>query len=120
MQVEAEEEVIVKAKVVAVLEIKILDSISQMTRSNNSHTEVVEEANLKAGGAKEDVVIGADKNLDQILETVIIVANQAIGLENVERRKVTPGMEDYNRIIMHPQASRLKIGMNIYLLCSTC
>ncbi len=89
MQVEAEEEVVVKAKVVAGLEIRILDSISQMTHSNNSHTEVVEEASLKAGGAKEDVAIGTDNNLDQILETVIIVANQAIGPENVERRKVT-------------------------------
>ncbi len=79
----------VKAKVVAVLEIKILDSISQMTHNNNSHIEVVEEASLKAGGAKKDVLIGTDKNLDQILETVIIVANQVIGPENVERRKVT-------------------------------
>ncbi len=78
----------IKAKVVAVLEIKILDSNSQMTH-NNSHTKVVEEASLKAGGAKEDVAIGTDNNLDQILETVIIVANQAIGPENVERRKVT-------------------------------
>jgi len=42
---------------------------------NNSHTEVVEEANLKAEGAKEDVAIGTNNNLDQILETVIIVAN---------------------------------------------
>jgi len=79
----------VKAKVVAILEIRILDSNNQMTHSNNSHTEVVEEANLKAGGAKEDVVIGTNNNLDQILESVIIVANQAIGPENVERRKVT-------------------------------
>ncbi len=79
----------VKAKVVAVLEIRILDNNSQMTHSNNSHTEVVEEANLKVGGAKEDVAIGTDNNLDQILETVIIVANQAIGPKNVERRKVT-------------------------------
>jgi hypothetical protein len=46
-----------------------------MTHNNNSHTEVVEEASLKAGGAKEDVAIGTDNNLDQILETVIIVAN---------------------------------------------
>jgi len=60
-----------------------------MTHNNNSHTEVVEEASLKVGGAKEDVVIGTDNNLDQILETVIIVANQAIRPENVERRKVT-------------------------------
>jgi len=60
-----------------------------MTHNNNNHTEVVEEANLKAGGAKEDVAIGTDNNLDQILKTVIIVANQAIGPENVERRKVT-------------------------------
>jgi hypothetical protein len=89
IQVEAEEEVMVKAKVVAALEIKFLDSISQMTHSNNSHTEVVEEASLKAGGAKEDVAIGTNKNLDQILKTVIIVANQAIGPKNVERRKVT-------------------------------
>jgi hypothetical protein len=89
MEVEAEEEVVVKAKVVADLEIRILDNIIQMTHSNNSHTEVVEEASLKAGGAKEDVAIGTDKNLDQILETVIIVANQAIGPENVERTKVT-------------------------------
>ncbi len=79
----------VKAKVVAILEIRILDSNNQMTHSNNSHTEVVEEANLKAGGAKEDAVIGTNNNLDQILESVIIVANQAIGPENVERRKVT-------------------------------
>ncbi len=48
----------VEAKVVAVLEIRILDNNSQMTHSNNSHTEVVEEASLKAGGAKEDVAIG--------------------------------------------------------------
>jgi len=80
---------VVKAKVVAVLEIRSLDSNSQMTHSNNSHTEVVEEASLKAGGAKEDVAIGTDNNLDQILETVIIVANQAIGPKNVERSKVT-------------------------------
>jgi hypothetical protein len=60
-----------------------------MIHNNNNHTEVVEEASLKAGGAKEDVAIGTDNNLDQILETVIIVANQAIGPENVERRKVT-------------------------------
>ncbi len=89
IQVEAKEEVVVKAKVVAVLEIKILDSNNHMIHSNNSHTEVVEEASLKARGAKEDVVIGTDNNLDQILETVIIVANQAIGPKNVERRKVT-------------------------------
>jgi hypothetical protein len=80
---------VVKAKVVAVLEIRVLDNNSQMTHSNNSHTEVVEEVSLKAGGAKEDVAIGTDNNLDQILETVIIVANQAIGPENVEKRKVT-------------------------------
>jgi uncharacterized protein (UPF0333 family) len=80
---------VVEAKEVAVLEIRFLDFISQMTHSNNSHTEEVEEASLKAGGAKEDVAIGTDNNLDQILETVIIVANQAIGLENVKRRKVT-------------------------------
>ncbi len=79
----------VKAKVVAVLEIKVLDSNSLMTHSNNSHTEVVEEVSLKARGAEEDVAIGTDNNLDQTLETVIIVANQAIGPENVERRKVT-------------------------------
>ncbi len=54
----------VKAKVVAILEIRILDGCSQMIRSNNSHTEVVEEASLKAGGAKEDVAIGTDNNLD--------------------------------------------------------
>jgi hypothetical protein len=80
---------VVKAKVVAVLEIRVLDNNSQMTHSNNSHTEVVEEVSLKAGGAKEDVAIGTDNNLDQILKTVIIVANQAIGPENVEKRKVT-------------------------------
>jgi hypothetical protein len=80
---------VVKAKVVAVLEIRILDSSSQMTYNNNGHTEVVEEANFKARGAKEDVLIGTDNNLDQILATAIIVANQAIGPENVERRKVT-------------------------------
>jgi len=80
---------VVKAKVVAILEIKILDSNSQMTHINNSHTEVVEEASLKAGWAKEDVAIGTDNNLDQILEIIIIVANQAIGPENVENRKVT-------------------------------
>ncbi len=79
----------VEAKVVAVLEIRILDNNGQMTHSNNSHTKVVEEANLKARGAKEDVAIGTDNNLDQILEAVIIVANQAIGPKNVERRKVT-------------------------------
>ncbi len=49
----------------------------------------MEEASLKARGAKEDVAIGTNNNLDQILEIVIIVANQAIGPENVERRKVT-------------------------------
>ncbi len=65
------------------MEIRILDSNSQMTHSNNNHTEVVEEASLKVGGAKEDVAIGTDNNLDQILETIIIVANQAIGPENV-------------------------------------
>ncbi len=64
----------VKAKV-AILEIIILDNSSQMTHNNNIHTEVVEEASLKAGGAKEDVVIGTYNNLDQILETVNIVAN---------------------------------------------
>jgi hypothetical protein len=80
---------VVKAKVVAVLEIKILDSFSQMIHNNNNHTEVVEEASLKARGAKEDVAIGTGNNLDQILKIVIIVANQAIGPENVERRKVT-------------------------------
>ncbi len=74
---------------VAILEIKILDSSSRMTRNNNSHIKVVEKASLKARGAKEDVVIGTDNNLDQILESVIIVANQAIGPKNVERRKVT-------------------------------
>ncbi len=74
---------------VAVLEIRILDNSSQMTHNNNSHIEVVEEVSLKAGGAKEDVAIGIDNNLDQILKTIIIVANQAIGPENVERRKVT-------------------------------
>ncbi len=79
----------VKAKVVAVLGIKNLDNNSQMTHNNNNHIEVVEEASLKVGGAKEDVAIGTDNNLDQILETVIIMANQAIGPENVERRKVT-------------------------------
>ncbi len=57
------------------MEIKILDSISQMTHCNNSHREVVEEASLKAREAKEDMVIGTDNNLHQILETVIIVAN---------------------------------------------
>jgi hypothetical protein len=66
---------VVKAKVVAVLEIRILDNNNQMTHNNNSHTEVVEEASLKAGGAKEDVAIGIDNNLDQILETIIILAN---------------------------------------------
>ncbi len=71
----------VKAKVVAILEIKILDS--------SSHTEVVEEVNLKARGAVEDMAIGIDNNLDQILKIVIIVANQAIGPENVKRRKMT-------------------------------
>ncbi len=38
----------VKAKVVAILEIKILDNNSQMTHSNNSHIDVVEEVSLKA------------------------------------------------------------------------
>jgi hypothetical protein len=74
---------------VVVLEIRVLDNNNQITHSNNSHTEVVEEVSLKAGGAKEDVAIGTNNNLDQILETVIIVANQAIGPGNVERRKVT-------------------------------
>jgi hypothetical protein len=60
-----------------------------MTHSNNNHTKVVEKASFKARGAKEDVAIGTDNNLDQILNTVIIVANQAIGPKNVERRKVT-------------------------------
>ena len=64
IQVEAEEEVVVKAKVVAVLEIRILDSNNHMIHSNNSHTEVVEEASLKVGGAKEDVAIGTFNNLD--------------------------------------------------------
>jgi hypothetical protein len=64
---------VVKAKVVVVLEIRILDNSSQMTHSNNSHIEVVEEASFKVGGAKEDVAIGINNNLDQILETVIIV-----------------------------------------------
>jgi hypothetical protein len=89
IHVHAEEEVVVKAKVVAVLEIRIFDSSSQMTHSNNNHIKVVEEVSLKGGGGKEDVAIGIDNNLDQILETVIIVANHAIGPENVERRKVT-------------------------------
>ena len=84
----------VEAKVVvADLEIRIMDSSSQMTRrimDNNSHTQVVEEASLKAGGAKEDVALGTDNSQgEQILETVIIVANQAIGLENAERSKAT-------------------------------
>ncbi len=78
----------VKAKVVAILEIRILDSSSQMTH-NNSHTQVVEEVNLKARGAVEDMAIGIDNNLDRILKIVIIVANQAIGPENVKRRKMT-------------------------------
>jgi len=80
---------VVEAKEVAVLEIKFLDNNSQMTHSNNSHTEEVEEANLKVGGAKEDVAIGTNNNMDQVLEIAIIVANQAIGPEDVERRKVT-------------------------------
>jgi hypothetical protein len=46
-----------------------------MTHNNNNHTEVVEEASLKAGGAREDMAIGINNNLDQILEIVIIVAN---------------------------------------------
>jgi len=45
--------------------------------SNNNHTQVVEEASLKVGGDKEDVALGIDNNQEQILETVIIVANQA-------------------------------------------
>ncbi len=64
IHVEAEEEVMVKAKVVAVLEIRILDNNSQMTHNNNNHTEVVEEASLKAKGGKEDVAIWTDNNLD--------------------------------------------------------
>ena len=60
-QVEDEEEVEAKV-VVADLEIRIMDISSQMTRiimDNNSHTtQVVEEASLKAGGAKEDVALG--------------------------------------------------------------
>jgi hypothetical protein len=89
IHVEAKEEVMVKAKVVAVLEIEILDNSNQMTHNNNNHTEVVEHVSLKVGGAKEVVAIGTYNNLDQILETVIIMANQAIGPKNVERRKVT-------------------------------
>ncbi len=65
----------VKAKVVVVLEIEILDSCNQMTHSNNSHKEVVEEASLKARGAKEDMAIRTYNNLDWIIEIVIIVAN---------------------------------------------
>ncbi len=42
----------VKDKVVAILEIRILDSSSQITHNNNNHTEVVEEASLKAGGGQ--------------------------------------------------------------------
>jgi hypothetical protein len=42
----------VEAKEVVVLEIRFLDSNSQMTHSNNSHIEEVEEANLKAGGGQ--------------------------------------------------------------------
>jgi hypothetical protein len=49
---------------VAVLEIRILDNRSQITHNNNNHTEVVEEARLKARGAKEDMAIGTDNNLD--------------------------------------------------------
>ncbi len=52
IHVEVEEEVMVKAKVVAVLEIIFLDSSTQVTHNNNNHTEVVEKANLKAGGPK--------------------------------------------------------------------
>jgi hypothetical protein len=77
----------VEAKEVVVLEIRFLDNNSQMTHSNDSHTEEVEEASLKAGGAKEDMAIGTKNNLDQILEIVIIVANQAIGPENVGKKK---------------------------------
>jgi hypothetical protein len=39
---------VVEVKEVAVLEIRFLDNNSEMTHSNNSHTEEVEEANLKA------------------------------------------------------------------------
>ena len=80
-----------EAKVVADLEIKILDSSnSSMTRNNSSHTHVVEEASLKAGGAKEDVVIGIDNSQEQTLvETAIIVANQVIGSEIAERSIMT-------------------------------
>jgi hypothetical protein len=42
----------VKAKVVAVLEIKILDNHSQMIHSNNNHIEVVEETSFKVGGGQ--------------------------------------------------------------------
>ncbi len=42
----------VKAKVVAVLEIRVLDNNNQMTHNNNSHTEVVEEVSLKARGGQ--------------------------------------------------------------------
>ncbi len=93
----------VKAKVVAVLEIRILDSINQMTHSNNSHTEVVEKASLKAGGAKKDVAIGTDNNLDQTLETVIIVANQAIGPENVKHSYDILGA----RMLWKPKEARI-------------
>ncbi len=69
----------VKAKEVAVLEIRFLDSNSQMTHNNNSHTEEVEEASLKARGAKEDVAIGTDNNLDQILEMSLLWQTRPLG-----------------------------------------
>lgn len=55
----------------------------------NNHTQVVEEASLKAGGAKEYVALGIDNSQEQILETAVIVANQVIGPENAKRNKVT-------------------------------
>jgi len=105
--------VVVEVKVVANLEIKIMDSSSQMTHiiiDSNNHTRRwwkrpvsrqgepkrlvsrqggAKEASLKAGGAKEDMALGIDSSQEQILETVIIVANQANGPKNAERSKAT-------------------------------
>jgi hypothetical protein len=50
-----------------------------MTHNNNSHTEEVEEASLKARGAKEDVAIGTDNNLDQILEMSLLWQTRPLG-----------------------------------------
>lgn len=112
----------VKVKVVvADLEIRIMDSNSQMTHiilDSNCHTQAVEEASLKVERDKEDLALGIDNNQEKILETVNIMTNETTGLENAERSKATQRMRDYNKTIMHPHASSPKKDTSIYLLCS--